>query len=459
MKSYLNILKLIMVVFIALLFGSCQYQEISEAVYPEPKVYLPAAASEYYLLNDTNQWVSGMIPGTSVPALFKYQLDIEHNKVIVPIGVYRSGTDNQGVVNVEIVLDNTNVVQVLENSQTLPKADETIELLAETAIAFDENVVIADGTSSTIVNVEIDIDYLATKKDKLLAWGMRIVNSNFEIAKDLDQAIIVIDTDFIVPYPKFSYSIDKKNDRKITFYNETSGYAKSFVWQFDDTELQTVDRVITHEFDSYKEHSVSFTAIGITGKPITTTFDLYVWQNVTSDYLKNPGNPFLRSDDRTAVVGNLANWLITDNLKTTESKGEFYGGYVKSQKYGDIVLENFMDFFSMEAIEDGKIYQSFTLPAGDYRAVFMPYGFTGSNECYFVVSEGNNIPDADTMNEEPSVLASLFFDEELKEEQEIFFSNPVEQTVTIGFVVNTQVPLIELGIYNEVMVQYVGVYK
>ena len=85
------------------------------------------------------------------------------------------------------------------------------------------------------------------------------------------------------------------------------------------------------------------------------------------------------------------------------------------------------------------------LPAGSYRLTTTPVLFTGENDCYFAVIKGNEMPDAEAL-ENSTVLAKQFFN-----------SMPAAGQVTIGFVVNTQAP--PKGVFNEVMIQKVGLYK
>ena len=450
--------RLFLLFFVIGIVLSCQYQEVGDAVYPSQKIYLPAAVSKIYMLNDTNQWKVDKDMETSFPISFKYKLDLNEKKLIVPLGVYRSGVNNDRDIIVEFTVNNFNIDSIMQELIDAGAINsKTFDVIPNDVISFESEARIKDGESGVANDIKFDIPYILMQKDKFLVVGIQISSSDAEVTQELNRIIIVIDTEFVAPYPKFSYTIDKENDKKFIFYNKSSSFAKSFIWKFDDEEIETNEHQVIYEFDSYKTHNISFTAIGITGIPVTHSDQLYIWQNITSNFIQNPGNPFLREDDRTSVIGNLADWTITDNLKTTKSGGIFYGGYVKSQKYNDITIEHFMDFFSLEGIENGKIYQSFILPAGDYRTTFNPLGFTGNNECWYVISVGNSLPDATELDDNNSVLTKFFFNSELTEEQELYFNNPIEQKVTLGFIVNTETP--GKNVFNEVMIHSVGLYK
>lgn len=458
MKLINKIKSFIIFCLIAIAVISCEYKEISDAEYPAQTVYLPSATSGVFLINDTNQWTFGKEPGTMIPSTSRYELDIPNNKMIIPIGIYRSGVNNNGNITVDLTVDNDNVMEILEENTVIDIEGLDIQIMSSSAYTLGSTVTINSGSELTSTNLEIDLDYLATQPDKYLALGISVSSTQVATSIEVGTAVILIGTDFIMPSPKYRYVIDRIDDKQVTFYSDASSYAKSFIWKFDNTSVATTDKSTIHKFDDYGVHNIEFSVIGITGKAVTKTFSLYLWQNVTASYIKNPGDPFSRADaTRTQNIGNLADWITTDNLKTTLSGGVYYGGYVRSQRYGTTTLQHFMDFYSPDAIENGKIYQSIILPAGNYRATFMPYGFLGSNDCYFVVAAGNTMPDADNIDSNGNVLAKLFFNEELADEQELFFTISSEQEITIGFIVNTQTP--PNGVTNEVMIQSVGLYK
>jgi len=454
MKALKSLFALFLVSFLIL---SCDYQEIGAAAFPSQTIYLPAAASDIYLVNDTNNLVTGITLDTLVPSTFRYKVDIDNNKLIIPLSIYRSGVNNKGNITANLVVDNDSLMEVLGASANIDTTGSNVEIIPTSAFSLVPSVTIKNGEESASFNLEIDLDYLAAQKDDLLALGISVSSPDLKTPYNLSIVRIVIDNDFIMPYPKYSYVVSKSDDKSITFTSKTSSYAKSFIWNFDGVAVPTTGNKITQVFDTYKEHTISFTAIGLTGKPVTVSSILYLWQNMSSTYMKNPGNPFLRGDGRTSLVGNLADWTITDNLKTTKSSGVYYGGFVKSQKYGEGTLSAFMDFFSPDAVQNGKIFQSCTLPAGNYRAAFVSCGFTGSNDCNFVVAAGNTLPDANNIENNSNVLGHLFFNKELTEEKEVFFTITSEQKVTIGFIVNTTTPL--KGVPNELMINSVGLYK
>ena len=438
-----NILALMCIVGLA--FSSCRYVEIADADYLDQTIYMPAAVSGIYQVNDTNSF------GT-----YKYQLDLENNKLVIPLGVYRSGVDSKGSVVIDILVNNDTIQRLNEIGPSEDPEYKPYVVIPEDKYSFPEQVVIPDGADNVIFNMTVDLDYLATQPDTKLGVAFEIQSNAIEVNQELNLTVLELNTNFIVPTAEFSITVDPGNDRKLIFTN-LSSYAKECVWDFGDGNVRTtMQDTVQHCYADYKEYKVSMTVKGITEKPVVNDKLIKIWQNITADYIKNPGDPFLRSDNRTGVVGNLADWSITDNLKTTKSGGEYYGGYVKNQEIDGTVYMGLMDLFSLDAVQNGKIWQTIDLPAGSYRLTTTPVLFTGENDCYFAVIKGNEMPDAEAL-ENSTVLAKQFFNSMPDTDLELTFTMEAAGQVTIGFVVNTQAP--PKGVFNEVMIQKVGLYK
>lgn len=436
---------LIFVFAIGLTFSSCRYVEYADADYMGQVAYMPAAISGIYQVNDTN----GV--GT-----YKYQLDLESNKLVIPLGVYRSGIDSKGSIAIDIIVNNDTIEGLNELGASEDPEYKPLEIIPADKYSVPQQVTIPNGADNVIFNMLIDLDYLATKPDARLGVAFEIKSNAIEVNQELNVTVLELKTNFIVPTADFSISVDKNDDKKLIFTN-LSSYAKECVWDFGDgTVRTTMQDTVQHTYADYKEYKVSMTVKGITEKPVMSDKLVKVWQNITNDYIKNPGNPFLRSDDRTGVVGNLADWSITDNLKTTKSSGEYYGGYVKSQEIDGTVYLGLMDFFSLDAVQNGKIWQTVDLPVGSYRLTATPVLFTGENNCYIAAVKGNEMPDAEAL-EGAQVIAKQFFNSITGEDVELNFTVEEAGQVTIGFIVNTQTP--PKGVYNELMIQKVGLYK
>jgi hypothetical protein len=180
----------------------------------------------------------------------------------------------------------------------------------------------------------------------------------------------------------------------------------------------------SHKYPSSGRYTITLTARGITEHQYTTTYSLRIWENITARYLTNYG-PFKRKDSG-GKTGTLADWSYTDNVIGTTGKGGFY-------------LENggVMDFYnSSKDLTNAKIYQTFTIPAGTYRAAFNPYAFRGTNDCYYVVASGSELPDIENIKSS-TVLGSYHWSSDIGKDQQGFeFTLSEETQVTLGFVVS-----------------------
>ncbi|MDR1221655.1 MAG: DUF5013 domain-containing protein [Tannerella sp.] len=123
---------------------------------------------------------------------------------------------------------------------------------------------------------------------------------------------------------------------------------------------------------------------------------------VTSRYMKNTGRPFAWSSWDGSRYGILRDWITNDAVK---NKGG-YGGYDDLNGGGCMGAEQWT---TDPAINNGKIYQTFTIDPGRYQLVFdfggpdNAIGNTGNDARYLVVARGNTLPDVDNIS---SAIAS-----------------------------------------------------
>lgn len=112
-----------------------------------------------------------------------------------------------------------------------------------------------------------------------------------------------------------------------------------------------------------------------------------IQQDVTNTYFKNAGSPFVAAAMNGGRWGNLADWTVNDAVK---NHGGF-GGYDNIPGYGTISME----YWGTPQIVDGKVYQTFTLPAGQYKyiATIQNIDYT-LQSAYMVAAAGNTVPNA-----------------------------------------------------------------
>jgi len=441
-RYYKRFARLILVCVGVFCFFSCEFKEIADAEYTAPTIYIPVAVNGIYVLKDTIATGSRNI---------RYQIDIPNKKFIVPMSVYRSGINNKGSLNIDISVNNDTINKLIAEGNLVDSNGRNLELIPSDKYTLTPSVVIENGEEWKSIILEVDLNYISTKANKRLALAVTVKSPQIETSPKLGTAIIEIDTRFLVPTPNFSYTISRTNDKIIIFTN-TSSYALTYQWNMGDGSTSNQKTPNPHTYANYAIYPVSLTVTGITGIPVTITRNIQIWENISTIYLKNPGNPdpFVRSDNRTSRTGNLADWITTDNLKALSS-GILYGGF-----YNDATFGNVMNFYNRESISNGKIYQTTNLPQGRYRVTFDPVKFDGTNNMYFVVCSGNTMPDIEQIEGNSNIFVAFNWKESI-EFQEFEVTIPTDQEVTIGFVVSTPPPA--TGQINEVFIKSVGIYK
>lgn len=139
----------------------------------------------------------------------------------------------------------------------------------------------------------------------------------------------------------------------------------------------------------------TFTVGGVTDFP-----DINRAGDITAVFIKNPGNPFYRSDAGSGKWGLPLDWQYNSNVVNQDNgRGGGWstdnGGVIhfEAKNYGDAPLVN------------GKVYQTITLPAGTYDLDFETAGYGGNFNANEVVAIGNTLPDITNLNGNNAVLA------------------------------------------------------
>jgi hypothetical protein len=112
------------------------------------------------------------------------------------------------------------------------------------------------------------------------------------------------------------------------------------------------------------------------------------------------------------------------------------GGY--STDYGGVIHFEAKDY-SGDPIINGKVFQSITLPAGDYQYDVTSQNYGGDINANEVVALGTSLPDINNLNGNPAVLAMFHGDGgNIGGTHSMFFSLSKQTTITIGWVVSLQ---------------------
>lgn len=399
-----------------MMITSCSYQEITDAEYPDQLIYMPAAKSGIFLIDKVDEPIGNTTPGST----FRYKIESEMGRFVVPLAVYRSGIDNKGGFIVDIQVNADTIAQLQAMQEILP---ENTLLLPIDKYTLVPSVVMKDGSEIATFELSIDLDFLRQNHGKVFAMGISVSSSSRKSNKSLTTTIVVVNTSFLKPVIDFVSVPDETDGKTIKFINTTL-YGSGYTWDFGDGSTVSNEKSPMHTYSNYGSYSVTLSANGLIGNN-TFTKVVKLWENITNIYFPNPGNPFLRSDNRTVKTGNLKDWSCTANVQP-----EGYGGFYNDNGIG------VMDFFSVQGLTNAKIYRTIELPAGSYKTGFVNAGFAGKNECYFVAALGNELPDIETIDNNVNVLAKYYWNTDiLTAKNEINFELQSPQRITIGFVV------------------------
>lgn len=141
-------------------------------------------------------------------------------------------------------------------------------------------------------------------------------------------------------------------------------------------------------------------------------------------YLRNTGDPFERSDTDGGRWGILADWTTNNDVKNANGQG----GYDADRFGGALSLEG---GWGLPEVPNGKIYQTITLPEGDYKfeARGLDTGSAGTR--YLAVATGTTLPDVTDIPGE--ALASAEINDTTGDPVSIEFELTDNTEVAIGF--------------------------
>lgn len=171
----------------------------------------------------------------------------------------------------------------------------------------------------------------------------------------------------------------------------------------------------------------TFTVADVTNFP-----DITRAGDITAVFIKNPGNPFYRSDNGTGKWGLPKDWQVNANAINQDNG---HGGGWSTDNGGCIHFE--AKNYSDAPLVNGKVYQTLTLPAGTYDLDIVTAGHGGDINANEIVATGTTLPDIDNLNGNSSVLASYHGDSNgIDGTHTLTFTLAQQTTVTIGWVVS-----------------------
>lgn len=259
MKNILtNSVKLLITFFgiFLLLATSCEYKEVADADYPPQVLYMPAAISGIFTINDVPQRVEFLpTPGQA----YRFAIDMPNNKLIIPLSVYRAGIDRNGNVTANIAVKTDTISQLI----TAGKIPANAGILPVSKFTLPESVVVKSGQELASFNLEIDLDYLRSFPDTIFATGVTISSSQLAVNPKYQTTVVVLYTKILIPKADFSYSVDANNKLKVTFKNNSKFQMKN-LWDFGDGSTDTLKAPV-HIYNAAGTYNVTLTAIGVLG--------------------------------------------------------------------------------------------------------------------------------------------------------------------------------------------------
>lgn len=147
-----------------------------------------------------------------------------------------------------------------------------------------------------------------------------------------------------------------------------------------------------------------------------------VKEDITQTYIRNPGAPFALDDNKPfgGRFGQVKDWQYN-------AEAERNGTYDNIDGSGRLTLW----IWDNGPITNGKIYQTFTLPAGEYR--FEAEASNIDNELentWLLVAAGNALPDINQVN---TALGAARFVNNNNKYASAAFTLTAQTTVTVGF--------------------------
>lgn len=172
------------ILFITVVTACNKYREFADAGYPAEKVYMSASVRGIY---DISVIVDPMQIPTPDSA-YKYVVDRQSNKLVIPLGIVRSGITKTGEVNITLAVAE-DTVRSLISDNTLTGTD----LLSAGNYTFPEKVVIPADKDYAAFNVLVDLPYINANEDKKMAFAITIRDADREISEMYKTTIVLIE--------------------------------------------------------------------------------------------------------------------------------------------------------------------------------------------------------------------------------------------------------------------------
>ena len=165
------------------LFCSCGYEDVAYDDEVAQQVYLPAANYSPYQVADSTK--SYAVPTTGKQKRYS----ISSGKMIIPLGVYRSGLNSDGNVLVNIQID-TDTLNQMSNAGLLGD----MEILPASQVTLPGSVTINEGKELGSFEMQVDLNFLLSNPGKKFAIAVSISSTDRKVTPKLKTVLVVIDS-------------------------------------------------------------------------------------------------------------------------------------------------------------------------------------------------------------------------------------------------------------------------
>jgi hypothetical protein len=265
MLQKINSKRLINMLGIASLFfliSSCDYKEVGEAPYSSQKIYIPAAAVAD---GGANLNLPYLINTVATPDRdFRYVINSTTNRFNVPLGVYRSGANLGGTVNVTI----TTPIDTIGKLITAGNLTNTV-LIPSDKFTIQSSVTVKDGSDFEPFTLSVDLPYLLSNTTRNYAIAVKVASTAVESHVKYNTVIIVINPAFLIPIASFNSTVNVVNNGGTTtrtaVFNNTSTNGVSFSWNFGDGSPIVTTRSPSYVYAAAGTYKVRLTTTGAIG--------------------------------------------------------------------------------------------------------------------------------------------------------------------------------------------------
>ena len=239
-------------------FSCTKYKEIGNATFSDQQIYMPAAVDGI----STNGIYS--INKVAVPGqVFRYTADVAGKKLNIPLGVYRSGANTKGAVNVTVSV-NTDTANKMLAAGKFPAGTEVLTL---GKYNIPSTVTISDGADYAGFVFGIDLDFLLANLTKKYAIGVSVSSADRKTSQ-YGTTVLLIDPAFLVPTAKFTTSFTTRT----VGVSNTSLNASSSVWDFGDGTPTATGATPVHIYAAAGTYTIKLISSGALGDYNKATF-------------------------------------------------------------------------------------------------------------------------------------------------------------------------------------------